>query len=408
MAARGVFAERIAESLDPFARMPLTAGNRVELLVSAVQFFPSLVQAIGAAQRSVHLETYILADDATGRSVMDALAAAAARGVDVRILVDGFGGGEFGRRLAGGQAPPGVAVRIYRPERWWRVRRRLLRRLHRKIAVIDNTLAYIGGINVVDEPREDEFTGEAIGPRFDFAVRCEGPVVASVSHAVRRLWWAVGVANFGDLSEPLPERARIPPPQPAGVRAALALRDNLRHRHVIEHSYLAAIRGARREVLLACAYFLPGRRMRRALVRAARRGVRVRLLLQGRIEYRLQHFAQRAMYGQLLSAGVEIHEYRPSYLHAKVAVVDEDWATVGSSNLDPVSLLLAREANVIVRDRTFAAALRAVVQTALREDARQLDAEVYARRSRAQRVTDWIAYGLVRVATVVLARGNNY
>jgi len=159
---------------------------------------------------------------------------------------------------------------------------------------------------------------------------------------------------------------------------------------------------------VASAYFLPGRRFRSALVRAVRRGVRVNLLLQGRMEYRLQHYAQRALYGQFLDAGIEIHEYRRSYLHAKVAVVDEDWATVGSSNIDPLSLLLAREANVVVRGRAFSGELRALIESAIQTDSRQLHAADYARRSPVARVMDWIAYGLVRAATLVLARGNNY
>jgi cardiolipin synthase len=302
-----------------------------------------------------------------------------------------------------------VQLRIYRPERWWwRPRRRLLRRLHRKIVVVDDQVAFVGGININEEPRVDEFTGEPVGPRFDMAVRCEGPIVAAIAHAVRRLWWAVGLANSGDLSEPVPDRLRAAPMQPDGVPAALVLRDNLRHRHSIERAYLASIRLARRQVLLASAYFLPGRRFRRALMRAARRGVRIRLLLQGRVEYRLQHHAQRALYGQLLGAGIEIYEYQLSYLHAKVAVIDEDWATVGSSNIDPVSLLLAREANIVVRDRTFARELGGLIEAAMSAQARQLRAGDYARRSWPQRVTDWIAYGVVRVATVLLARGNNY
>jgi len=326
----------------------------------------------------------------------------------VRVLIDGFGGGEFARRLREQLPGIGAQVRIYRPHRWWQPRRRLLRRLHRKLVVIDDHLAYLGGINVNDEPERDELTGEPIGPRLDFAVECEGPIVATISDTMRRLWWAVGVAHWGDVSEPPPRRGRPDAPLPGGVRAALVLRDNLRHRHSIERSYLGAIRSSRRQILVACAYFLPGKRIRGALVRAARRGVRVRLLLQGRVEYRLQHYGQRVIYGQLLEAGIEIHEYRRSYLHAKAAVVDEDWATVGSSNIDPLSLLLAREANIVVRDRAFSGELGTLIEAAIESDARQLHALDYARRSWAARVTDWIAYGLLRAATVLLARGNDY
>jgi len=149
----------------------------------------------------------------------------------------------------------------------------------------------------------------------------------------------------------------------------MVLRDNLRHRHDIEGAYLQAIAGAQREIIIANAYFLPGRDFRLALIQAVQRGVRVMLLLQGKVEYRVQHYATHALYDQLLAADVEIYEYQPSYLHSKVAVVDGQWATVGSSNIDPFSLLLALEANLAVQDAGFAGELRASLLSAITNDA---------------------------------------
>jgi cardiolipin synthase len=404
MGAPRAIAERIADALDPFRRAHFTDGNRLQLLASTPDYFTRLLAAIAAARHSVCMETYILADDPTGNAVVAALTAAARRGVDVRVLVDGFGSGDFARRLALRLPQAGACLRIYRPERWWRPQRRLFRRLHRKIVTIDDTLAFVGGINVDDSPVRDERTGEPIGPRLDFAVQCEGPIVAAIVFAQRRLWWAVGAGIPQLRPEPPPRRIAAGAPLAGGVPASLVLRDNLRHRHAIERSYLGAIRAARRHVLLACAYFQPGRRFRNALVGAARRGVRVTLLLQGRVEYRLQHFAQRALYGQLLAAGIEIHEYRSSYLHAKVAVADSSWATVGSSNIDPLSLLLAREANVVVRDRAFSDELRACIEAAIRDGSRPLRAADFARRSPLARAIDWAAYGLTRALTLLVAR----
>jgi cardiolipin synthase len=386
-----------------------SGGNRVDLLESGERFVAALLEAVEAARREVYVETYILGDDATGRRVLEALDRAAGRGVRVRLLVDGIGTGEFAQRVAARLAGSSARIRVYRPGRWWRPWRPQLRRLHRKIAVIDERVAFVGGINLNDEPQAGAGGGEALGPRLDFAVRCQGPIVASVAAAARRLWWAVGVASLGRLSERLPGRLAAAPPAAAGaVKAALVVRDNLRHRHSIERSYLRAIRSARGDVLIACAYFLPGRRFRRALRGAARRGVRVRLLLQGRVEYRLQHYAQRALYGQLLRAGIEIYEYRPSYLHGKVAVVDDRWATVGSSNIDPLSLLLAREANVVVEDRDFSVQLRSVIEQAIARDSRRFGLAEDGQRSWMVRSVDWLAYGMVRAATVLLARGNDY
>ena len=198
--------------------------------------------------------------------------------------------------------------------------------------------------------------------------------------------------------------------QRRGMRAALLLRDNVLHRTSIERAYLRAIAQARREVIIANAYFMPGGKLRRALILAARRGVRVQLLLQGRYEYFMQYHAARPVYGALLAAGVEIYEYESSFLHAKVAVVDAQgrraWATVGSSNLDPLSLLLAREANVVVRDAAFAQQLHARLVRARDAGGRPLDPHEYAARPWRERVLDRVAFGLMRAALWVT--GNRY
>lgn len=385
-------------------------GNRVRLLINGEQYFPQLLAAIESARRTIEIETYIFADDNIGHRVADALAAAGIRGVEVRLLIDGFGGGEHARRLQRDLGVHGVQVRIYRPERWWRLERKLLRRLHRKIAVFDERLAFVGGINIIDDHNVPAHVRGQLGPRFDFAVACEGPIVAPIALAARRLWWTHAFVNLRRRAGPLPTMSQVARQRaaPGGMAASLVLRDNLRNRRAIERAYLQSFEAAHEEVLIASAYFLPGRRFRAALRALAERGVRVRLLLQGQVEYRLQHHAQRALYGQLLAGGVEIHEYLASYLHAKVAVVDERWATVGSSNIDPYSLLLAREANVVVHDVRFAGQLHAVLAEAIDQHSRRIDTERYSRRSVIARARDWCAFFLVRLATVVLARGRDY
>ncbi|HEX4585100.1 MAG TPA: cardiolipin synthase ClsB [Burkholderiaceae bacterium] len=380
-----------------------TDGNRIELLSTGKEYFPALLGAIESARRSIHLETYLYEDDPIGRTVTEALVRAAGRAVKVRLIIDGFGGGEHARRLQRGLLLHGVQVRIYRPERWWRLRRRLFRRLHRKIAVIDETRAFVGGFNIIAEP-----AGE--GPRLDFAVACEGPIVSPVTLSAERLWWTLSLPRLSEPAVPFPRRLGSPTHQPlrGGVRAALLLRDNLLHRRTIERAYTEALASARRDVLIANAYFIPGRRFRSALLQAARRGVRVRLLLQGRVEHVLQYYAQHALYGQLLAAGVQINLYTRSFLHAKAAVIDDDWATVGSSNLDPYSLLMAREANVLVRDAAFASALRARLEQAIAAESTRFGPEDLVRRSWPARVFDWIAFGITRAAIAIIARDRNY
>jgi cardiolipin synthase len=373
------------------ARLQFAPGNRLTLLRNGAEFFPALEAAIDRAAREIHLQTYIFKADATGARIADALARAAARGVAVRLLLDGFGSAELPPERVAGLRQAGVQVLYYRPDpERWRLRRNRLRRMHRKVAVADGALAFVGGINIED----DIEPGGPPAPRLDFAVAVEGPLVSDIHQLARRLWSLVAWSQLRRrLAVPLPPAISA---RPGVQRAALARRDNLRHRHDIERAYLDAIAAARSEVLIANAYFLPGRRFRRALVEACSRGVRVVLLLQGRVEYLLQHYATRALYGSLLDAGVEIHEYQESYLHAKVACVDRRWATVGSSNIDPFSLLLAREANVVVDDAPFAAELRENLLRAIREDSEAVHRERWRDEPLARRALSWLAYGTVR------------
>jgi len=381
-----------------------TAGNAVTLLRSGAEYFPALTRAIVEAEREIWLETYIFADDATGRGVADALIAAAQRGVSVRVLVDGWGARHYltralERRLLDG----GVDLLKYRPEvHPWHFRSHRMRRLHRKLCQVDGRVAFIGGINVIDDMNTPGHTP----PRVDFAVAVRGPMLVAVMQTMQRVWAIVEITQLRSSDVPL-----FPDEEPAesvGTQVAkLTIRDNLRHRRDIERAYLAGIRTARDEILIATAYFFPGVRFRRALVNAAARGVRVTLLLQARVEYRLLHYASRALYGQLLSAGVAIQEYHRSFLHAKVAVADSQWATVGSSNIDPYSFLMSREANVFVRDPVFAAQLRVELAGMIESGSRAVPPEDWSHRSRFVKAVTWIAYGIVRVAMGMLRYGGD-
>jgi len=377
-------------------------GNRLKLLKNGEQYFPMLLAAINSAARSIHVETYIFEEDNIGQRVADALAIAADRGVAVHLLLDGFGSQATAPALIERLQPLGVQIQVFNPVRW-QLQRRMLRRLHRKIVLIDDELAFVGGINIIDDYHHPDHEPGRLGPRFDFAVMCQGPIVAPIAYAVKRLWRTI--VRLRQLRRAVAALEIVQPaPLRDDIRAALLLRDNVRHRRTIERAYLEAFQSARQDVLIANAYFLPGRRFREALRALAHRGVRVRLLLQGRVEYRLQYYAQQALYAQLLQAGVQIHEYAPSFLHAKVAVVDWHWGTVGSSNIDPFSLLLAREANVEVHDTDFVTQLRSELERAIAADSVAIDAAAFARRGWLRRGLNWIAFGLVRVITAVATR----
>ena len=369
------------------------------LLRNGSEYFPALIAAIERATCSVYIETYIFADDRSGASVADALVAAAGRGADVRVLVDSFGTKPYlTRALAQRLRAAGVLLVLYRhdvfPVTWGRAR---LRRLHRKLVVIDGRFAFVGGINIIDDMNTPGHTP----PRMDFAVCVEGPILLPITSAVMRLWRVLRLVH---LDPPLlPTLELAPVVQPCGaVKAKFVARDNLLYRRQIELAYLAALRVARTEVVIANAYFLPGIRFRRALIDAVSRGAKVTLILQARVEFRLLRYATRALYGQLLTGGVHIVEYERSFLHAKVAVVDRSWATVGSSNIDPFSLLSAREANVFVRDVEFASELRRELATLEESGGHRVDRETWARRGLTVRIMDWCAYGLARAMTGLL------
>ncbi|HKQ25017.1 MAG TPA: cardiolipin synthase ClsB [Burkholderiales bacterium] len=381
--------------------MKLRRGNRIRLLRNVEEYFPALVHEIDAAANEIFLETYIFEADDTGERVAASLMRAARRGVLVHLMIDGFGSRLFPEDQRRQLLDAGVQLLVYRPELWaLKLRRTRLRRLHRKLALVDGRIGFCGGINIIDH-------GEARGntpPRLDYAVSVEGPLIADMHAAVRTLWMRTAWTQLRRRWLPLAKPALALEPR-GDQRAEFLVRDNVRHRHDIEEAYLRAIARAHREVVIANAYFLPGRRFRNALCAAARRGVRVTLLLQGRVEYLLVHYASRALYRELLDAGVQIQEYTRSFLHAKVAVVDDSWATVGSSNIDPVSLMLAREANVVVRDRKFVRELHGSLMEAIEAGAKPVQRERWVRMGLAMRMATGAAYAVLRLLAGISSYG---
>ena len=401
----------------------LRPDHQLTLLKGGGAMFPALVEAINGARAQVLLETYIFQFDRGVLAVAQALEAAAARGVAVRVVVDGVGTGDVPAEWQQRWRAAGAQWAVFNPARGWRL---LLpkrwRRMHRKLCVVDGELAFCGGINLLDD-FFDPNHGELDQPRFDFAVRITGPLVADMHDTMTRLWARLQVMrearerDFEGALQAVRAAARAGTDMRGnaatsidaglagrGALASLVLRDNVRFRRSIEGIYRLAIAQAQSEILIANAYFIPGVQLQRALLRAARRGVRITLLLQAKYEYFMQYHASRAVYGVMLNAGIRIIEYEASFLHAKVAVMDAAGgalATVGSSNLDPLSLLLAREANVFVRDDAFAAELRAHLLDAIEHQGRLVDPAEHERRPLVTRTLTWVAYGLMRILLFV-------
>jgi len=370
-----------------------TPGNQISLLENGAAYFSAIENAFDRARNEIYLGAYIFAADATGWRIADALVRAVRRGVKVHLLVDGYGSKNLGQALLERLREGGVKILVYRPKiSPWTFRRKRLRRMHWKVVVVDREIAFVGGINIIDDR---ETTGARL-PRYDYAVAVEGPLVKVIRHSAKNLWSLVTWNSFHNGT--IRGRKRSSATYARGeMSAAFLVRDNFRHRRAIEAAYLRGINQAKTEIILANAYFFPGRDFRRALVRAAGRGVRVVLLLQGRCDHRLQHYATQALYGHFLAAGIEIYEFHQSFLHAKVAVIDGSWATVGSSNIDPFSLLLAREANIVVDGREFGSALAQSLKRNMESDALQISIDGWKLQPARLRVISWLSYGLLRL-----------
>ncbi|MBH3428925.1 cardiolipin synthase ClsB [Pseudomonas alkylphenolica] len=320
---------------------PWVDGNRVALLINGEQYYPRVFEAMAQAREEILLETFIIYDDKVGRQLQQVLVDAARRGVRVEMVADGYGTADLPDAYIAAMTEAGIRFHAFDPQpRLAGMRTNLFRRLHRKIVVIDGQLAFIGGINYSADHLGD------YGPmaKQDYAVEVEGPVVAQVHAVSRRL--------MAPVLDP-PSQVR-PATEPAGAASAVLVeRDNGRRHADIEVRYLQAFRAARQRIVVANAYFFPGYRLLRELRNAARRGVDVTLILQGQPDLRWVRALSRLLYNYLLRDGVRIHEYCQRPLHGKVALVDDEWSTVGSSNLDPLSLSFNLEANLLIRDRPF-------------------------------------------------------
>lgn len=320
---------------------PWVDGNQVELLINGEAYYERVFQAMAQAREEILLETFIIYDDKVGQRLQQVLIDAARRGVRVEVAADGYGTADLPDAFISAMTEAGIRFHAFDPQpRLAGMRTNLFRRLHRKIVVIDGERAFIGGINYSADHLGD------FGPmaKQDYAVEVTGPVVAQVHASSRRLLSPV-------LEPPSQVRPVTDPSGPAS--AVLVERDNGRHRNDIEAYYLEGFRLARQRIVVANAYFFPGYRLMRELRNAARRGVEVRLILQGQPDMRWVRALSRLLYNYLLRDGVKIHEYCQRPLHGKVALVDDQWATVGSSNLDPLSLSFNLEANLLIRDRAF-------------------------------------------------------
>ncbi len=369
------------------------ADNHITLLRNGVEYFPALEEAIENAKIEIYLQTYIFVPDKTGLRIGKVLMRASLRGVKVNLLLDGFGCKDLSKVYIRELENSGVHILFFRPKiSPWSLRINRLRRMHCKMLVADNTLGFLGGINIID----DYNTPSHIPPRVDYAVKVEGPLISNMKISMELLWYKVNRAYLGEGERKKREDTQFIY-KAGNMQAALVLRDNLWRRNEIRQTYFSAFKSAKSEIIIASAYFLPGLQFRNALQDATNRGVRVRLILQKKVEYVLLDFASHGLYSWFLEQGIEIYEYHKSFMHSKVAVIDDSWAMVGSANIDPFSLSLSREANIAVNNSVFAQTLKRDLDDALSAGASRITSDDWQHNHYFKRSFSWLIYKLVRL-----------
>ena len=355
---------------------PLVAGNRAEALVNGQRFFPDMLKAIRAAEKTITFESYIWWSGETGAEFTRALIERARAGVKVHVLFDALGSGKIDEDAVKAMKAAGIEVERYNPWRW-NTLARINNRTHRKIMVVDGRIGYTGGAGI-----GDEWNGDAQDRRHwrDTQFRIEGPVVAQVQAAFIENWIEVtgrvlhGEDYFPELRPAGNQPAQFIVTSPGGGSESMQL------------MYLLSIAAARNTIMLSAAYFVPDDVEVRTLVAAAKRGVRVQLIVPGReTDSPLVRRASRSKWGELLRAGVEFHEYQPTFFHCKVMVVDDLWVSVGSTNFDSRSFSVNDEANLNVYDREFAAAQARIFADDLRRS-RRISLEEWENRPWAEKL----------------------
>jgi cardiolipin synthase A/B len=338
------FARAVGSLLGP----GLVDGNRVDVLSNGREIFPAMLEAINKAERTVCFETFIYWEGEVGRMMKEAVVQRARAGVKVQVLVDWLGSNKIDTRYVDEMERAGVQIERYHPVRWYNLDR-VNNRTHRKLLVVDGSVGFTGGVGIADT-----WDGDAQDPEHwrDLHFRVRGPVVAQMQAAFMDNW--------------VKTRARVlhgadyfPPLEHAGDSPAQMFRSSPRGgSESMRLMFLLSIACARRSIRIGNAYFVPDDLLVRALVDARGRGVSVRIIVPGvHIDTAVVRRASRSRWGGLLEAGAQVYEYQPTMYHTKLLVVDDLWASVGSTNFDNRSLRLNDEANLNVRDEEFAGRL---------------------------------------------------
>jgi cardiolipin synthase len=365
----------------------LSGGNSVRLITDGDTCFDSFIRDIRAAKHSINIETFIFNSDEVGWRIAKELSARAKAGVEVNCIYDEFGSLHSNGKIFAHMRKHGVEVIGYHPLAPWRKFSGLTVRNHRKLLVVDGKTAYIGGVNISGDYAGKKYGG---GDWRDTHLRITGPAVRDLQFHFIESWYRHG-GSIVDNSLHFPDI----PARGNKILLVLSTKSRKRIRPIFE-SYLSAIRFAKKSIYITNAYFVPDRRIHRRLVKAAKRGVDVRLILPGVSDVPIVKYASRYLYRYYLEHGIKVYEYQERVLHAKTAVIDGIWSTVGSSNLDRLSLLSNLELNVAVLDSGFGQEMENVFEKDL-ERCIRITPELYCRRSLSKFLLEWLAYRFRRI-----------
>lgn len=372
-----------------FASKEYINGNDVRLVKSGKDYFDTLEEIINQAQETIHFHTYIFDEDVTGRLVASQLLKAAKRGVKVYLLVDAYASGKLSEKFTDELNKYGIEIRRFSPLHFWKLESG--RRLHHKITVVDKKYALIGGINIANK-----YKGVSEKEWLDYAVLLQGNIVWDAYMLCFQLW-------NKKIYKPRIKKTADVISHPSDVKAELSQHDFFRRKMNISKSYTNAFKNAQDEIMMVTSYFLPGRKMLKTILNTADRGVKIILILGQQSDVPIAQKASYFLYRKLLEHGVEIYEYKPSVVHAKVMTVDEKWSTVGSYNLNFISEYNSIELNVNVSDRKFAKKIKQELNSLIENDCDKINKESYlASQTILTRIRHQINYSIVRILFRIL------
>jgi cardiolipin synthase A/B len=367
---------------------PYQSAEQVQLVYSGKDYFQRLEKIIAGARNELHIQTYIFDHDETGSAVITQLKKAAQRNVKVFVLLDGFGASAFPKNLFNELNSAGINVRFFAP--FFSTNTFYLgRRLHHKVIVADKSIALVGGINIANKYHgtENEL------PWLDYAVELKGTICAGIQEFCNNIYHKRSYRKMADPNESL---------QSGNIPIRIAINDWVNGKNEISAGYLEAIRHAKEEIIIVGGYFIPGRRVRSALRHASKRGVKVKIILAGISDVALVARASRFFYSFLLRNNMELHEWRHSILHGKATVIDHQWSTIGSFNLNHLSTYASIEMNVEIKSAEFSQKFSNHLHEIISR-CREISRVRYERKNIwLNKLANWIAYRMVRVFSFIL------